>query len=1024
MTESSTLYFALQKAVIRLPQDQSLQIVLSIGESVITLHPGNPRRGGNYNIPYKTSQEISQVNGHYRRVNIQFNILDGNSAVVASGSIALSPRDFAGKEEIDFMQYEIPFTDYQLERPATIVAGLAMTSLGSPPPQNYDSLTNAAEVISTATRDQSSESGPRRRRSEQPPPPPPEPEQQEEAEYLESESGRRHRRKKGTKVEADGTFYDEQGRKHRRRRHTADPSTVVAQEPENTSSMLENSPSHPQIEEQPQPQGGNQIEEEAEYLESESGRRHRRKKGTKVEADGTFYDEQGRKHRRRRHTHQVDASLIGSPSTENSQPEQQQQQQETPPPPPPPEPEPEAPPPPPPEPEQEAPPPQPQSPASPAFSKEPEAPEEDAPPADEIASSPPKDSSNTDNTSPSRLLGSPLKAKKPRIVKSDDDEGNEEISQSINNLSYAITQQSIVFSTLLKKFSQNKSEESSPFSQSMTSTQQSSQFNIDQNSNQFSQSQTSINTNSLMNSQNGSHPPFSSTSPPHSSSPQSPMMTPPQNINSMSPSQLLLSPNDKAIQTGNQIQDPNQMPTSPQIQNQTTNAYQFQNSGSNQYPGAPSNSFQNSGPNQYPGSPSSPFQNSGPNQTGPAFYPNQAPPSYQHFNSTNSQKQDIFQNRAGGSTTLSMETTHFERNGPYRGFHYVTAAVHEPYEPMAYSEDGLTYSHSILNDCFFHPYSPEYICISETFYFEAGAPPLKIEEESLYVNVKRNTKPVMTLNSGDGGYPQFDCLFNPYIVQNLNDSNCQQPLREIQPNNYGFRQYRPPPRYEPPPYRPPNYQLPSYEPPPQYQQPPRFEPHLFTQQHVITNEELEILPNIEQQEQFGYQKFLSDSLNNNDQLQIDSNTFQHEQATSSQQESDQYKDDSEHDPKKLNEVASHNDGSDVTSSIQEPSTEINTNIENQSSIPNTQLAYLDEDPVMGSITTTLSSNKTSEPLLITNSEEASPVFNKYQINNIIQNTPSDDDDEDIAKFIQQDNENGPSQPLPDLRVHKDRNTQT
>ncbi|KAK8894606.1 hypothetical protein M9Y10_023043 [Tritrichomonas musculus] len=292
MTGKATLYFAVNK--VTAPARSTIQLVLSVGDTKVTLSPPRSTRGTNYNIPYKISREVTnspEGSSSYRSCVVQINFLDGE-IVTSTGSVRIKPDEFINASKIELRDYPIPVAD---KENVSANIGISLIPDGGAAPSNYGEFEETAKIIATEQRQDQSDSSSHHshHRSSQPPVEQPSSDQMEGAEdIVESESGKKHRRRKGTKDTKDGTFISDGGTVHKRRRHR------TAQLTDQPPSQSE--PTPPPADPPGEP-SSDQMEGAEDIVESESGKKHRRKKGTKDTKDGTFISDGGTVHKRRRH---------------------------------------------------------------------------------------------------------------------------------------------------------------------------------------------------------------------------------------------------------------------------------------------------------------------------------------------------------------------------------------------------------------------------------------------------------------------------------------------------------------------------------------------------------------------------------------------------------------------------------------------------------------------------------------------------------------------------------------------------
>ena len=141
-------------------------------------------------------------------------------------------------------------------------------------------------------------------------------------EIVESECGRKHRRKRGTMEANDGTFISDGGHVHKRRHRSqqAQPTAPVETAPVETAPAPAPTPAEPPANES--------VEVAEEIVESVSGRKRRRNRGTNDTNDGTFISDGGHTHKRRHRSH----TPAETPATETKteEPKQEESKQEQP----------------------------------------------------------------------------------------------------------------------------------------------------------------------------------------------------------------------------------------------------------------------------------------------------------------------------------------------------------------------------------------------------------------------------------------------------------------------------------------------------------------------------------------------------------------------------------------------------------------------------------------------------------------------------------------------------------------------
>lgn len=273
MSEKTTLYFVITKVIA--PKNSLFNLVLSVDNSKTILKSPKSRSNA-YTIPYKIMKEVSILNDEDPVYNIEI-IFNEQNHPTATGSVAIKPKSFLNANSIELKQYDLNVPNMDN---VSVFAGVALIPIGEPFLPDFDIYGNSAKVLSKDDYGENqsiSEISPTNSPTEK------------EAEIVESESGKKHRRKKGTTDNECITFISQSGRSHKKHR---------------IYSIPEHSPSFDK-----------KVDDE-EIIRSESGSPHRRKRGTKDAKTVTFISEGGHEHRKRR-IHQNQQNEINDQNNPN-----------------------------------------------------------------------------------------------------------------------------------------------------------------------------------------------------------------------------------------------------------------------------------------------------------------------------------------------------------------------------------------------------------------------------------------------------------------------------------------------------------------------------------------------------------------------------------------------------------------------------------------------------------------------------------------------------------------------------------
>lgn len=283
MSEKATLYFVITKVIA--PKCSFFNLILSVDNSKTILK--SPRSRSNaYTIPYKIMKEVSILDNKGQIYNIEIIFYDKDQPVI-NGSVNINIKDFFKASSIELKQYDLNVPNIDN---ISVFVGVALVPIGEPFLSDFDIYGNSAKIVS---KDDSNENQSTAQNS------PVNDKLECEPEIVESESGKKHRRKKGTTDNECITFISQSGRSHKKHR---------------IYSIPEHSPSFDQ-----------KVDDE-EIIRSESGSPHRRKRGTKDTKAVTFISEGGHEHRKRR-SRQSQTNEMENQQIENSSYETQNQNQ-------------------------------------------------------------------------------------------------------------------------------------------------------------------------------------------------------------------------------------------------------------------------------------------------------------------------------------------------------------------------------------------------------------------------------------------------------------------------------------------------------------------------------------------------------------------------------------------------------------------------------------------------------------------------------------------------------------------------
>lgn len=273
MAEKATLYFVVTKVIA--PKNSRFHLLLFLNNIKIKLNSPKSRSLA-YTIPYKIKKDVNISSVENSKFNIQINFYEGER-IIANGSVDIYPKYFININAIEPKQYNLNVPNMN---DIYVFVGMTIIPFGGICPSDYDIYGDSAKVISAEGLEENIQAVPIHPSSNS--------QTEAQTELVESESGKKHKRKKGTSDKECIMFESQSGNIHRRHHTHQYPTDQI------------------------------QSVGEEEIVQSESGNTHRRKKGTKDTKSVTFTSEEGHVHRKkRRHISQ---------ETEN---QEQYQQQET-----------------------------------------------------------------------------------------------------------------------------------------------------------------------------------------------------------------------------------------------------------------------------------------------------------------------------------------------------------------------------------------------------------------------------------------------------------------------------------------------------------------------------------------------------------------------------------------------------------------------------------------------------------------------------------------------------------------------
>jgi hypothetical protein len=136
------LFYSIKGIRVNLPVGSSFNIVISTGDSVVTLRPRSIRDSNCYSILFKGRLVIGPSSDP---IHVTLNIIKAGQ-VVATGFVAVRPQDFTNKTDMQIQDFSLDGLD------AVLSAGFCFQSERAPDPPAYLAFRYSTDALSTADR--------------------------------------------------------------------------------------------------------------------------------------------------------------------------------------------------------------------------------------------------------------------------------------------------------------------------------------------------------------------------------------------------------------------------------------------------------------------------------------------------------------------------------------------------------------------------------------------------------------------------------------------------------------------------------------------------------------------------------------------------------------------------------------------------------------------------------------------------------------------------------------------------------